>query len=403
MKKEEYVVNNIAQFLEIIEKNNISEYVYRGQNEPYFSICANGFRSYSGSWNADKIYDLNYIYKAFKNRVIGQLSISEQKDFLAFCQHHGIPTNLIDISYSPLIALFFACDGKDEIKFSLTELVGDYSVQNLAEDESLQKMLIHNFINESKKPYYSPFAQTYMIKKERLVDISDLVIKIQGESLFEKLLVDSNLIHNLLEHIEKKFASIGEGISNRWLENLSYEYVKIVGKNKLIEKIQELVKQKQDSLCFQSDGFCDTVSQYEYGSILLEKYKEAGRISTDCIYIFLLMEMLNDLKNNPRNCSVNLDIYFTYQPPEFFKRMSNQQSLFIYQPYLFTSEEIYNYNVLNLQNINPDILIEIDDYSNVLNNLSILGINSGTIYGDMDNIAKSILRTSGKLLEKNKE
>jgi hypothetical protein len=68
-------------------------------------------------------FDLAFRFKrpiAFNNmveeyyRIIGNNLTDMQRDnFLAFSQHHGIPTNLIDFSYSPLISLFFSCYGSN--------------------------------------------------------------------------------------------------------------------------------------------------------------------------------------------------------------------------------------------------------------------------------------------------
>jgi len=121
-------VKSISEYLSIIEELGISEYVYRGQNEPYYSIEASGFRPYLGGWDSDKIYDMEHLHSAFYNRIIGQISENQKKHFLAFCQHHGIPTNLVDMSYSPLVALFFACDGKNVQRFSIQEILGSSSL-----------------------------------------------------------------------------------------------------------------------------------------------------------------------------------------------------------------------------------------------------------------------------------
>lgn len=117
------------------------------------------------------------------------------------------------------------------------------------------------------------------------------------------------------------------------------------------------------------------------------------------IYTALLIEIISTLKNLPRKINLELDIYFTYQPPELFGRISSQQSFFIYQPYVYTNDGVYDYYELNVQSIIPDIHIEIDNYQNILYELNILGINNGTIYGDFDNIAKAILKSPSRLIK----
>lgn len=104
----------------------------------YFSIGVSGFRPYQGSWNSDEIYDMEYLRSTFYNRIIRQISESEKKNFLAFCQHHGILTNLVDMN------------------FSLSDLIGNETIENLEQDTSLQKMLIPNLINQASKTFTSP-------------------------------------------------------------------------------------------------------------------------------------------------------------------------------------------------------------------------------------------------------
>lgn len=413
MKK--YNINKISSYFSILEENDISSYIYRGQNEPYFSIGASGFRPYQGGWDSDKIYDMEYLRSTFYNRIIGQISESEKKHFLAFCQHHGIPTNLVDMSFSPLVALFFACDGKSELNFSLSDLIGNETIENLEQDTSLQKKLIHNLINRASKTFHSPFAQVYMIKKERLIDITDIIIRLKGKNLFEELLTDEELALNLFELIKIHFKSINIDTLKVWIKNLLKSYIEICELHESIIS-SELLYNKVKNILSHNDEF--NIQDYEE---LSEVFTESSLIKSTIktlfsldtmtfnspisntafasIYTALMIEIFGTLKNLPRKINLELDIYFTYQPPELFGRISSQQSFFIYQPYVYTNDGVYDYYELNVQSIIPDIIIEIDNYQKILYELNILGINNGTIYGDFDNIAKAILRSPDNLIK----
>lgn len=406
MKK--YKVDSLSKYLALIEGNNISDFIYRGQSEPYFSIQASGFRPYCGGWDSDMIYDMPYLHTSFYNRVIGQLSEDERKYFLAFCQHHGIPTNLVDVSYSPLVALFFACDGKSERKFTLSEFIGDMSIDDFEKDSSCQNTFIHNLINQVKKPFYSPYAQIYMLKKERLINVTDLIVELNGKNLFEELLTDEILTIKLLKAIKEHFKSIKCATLNVWLKNILEEYVSINELNSFLslsDELHSVIKSalKSDDIDYK-DIFRALEKDYKFGlfqNVLIHE-PLTFQIDSDIIatlYTIILIEILDTLKNAPQKVNIDLDIYFTYQPPQLFERISNQQSFFIYQPYLYTNDGVYNYCELNIQSISADVIIEIDNYSNISKELQLLGIDKGTIYGDIDNIAKSVLNSSGKLFK----
>ncbi|MEG0368175.1 MAG: FRG domain-containing protein, partial [Coprobacillus sp.] len=336
MKK--YKIDSISKYLSIIEKNGISNYIYRGQNEPYYSIEASGFRPYLGGWSSDKIYDMEHLHQAFQNRVIGQLSEDEKRHFLAFCQHHGIPTNLVDVSYSPLVALFFACDGKVDMKFSLEELISNKSIDELERDKSLQEMLIHNLINQARKPFHSFFAQTYLIKRERIIDISNLIAKLNGKSLFEELLLNKKIAHELLELIDKEFVSIDKTTLKDWLKNLIKTYIDISevdGATMWSDNLYKDIKALFDECEIFNDIFYQKLykilSSWEESILFSNQFEEfnimfsLNQTSIATMYTLLLIEVLNSLKNFPRKVNIDLDIYFTYQPPELFERISSQQ------------------------------------------------------------------------------
>lgn len=54
-------VSTVSEYINELEKIEMEKYIFRGQNEPYFGIKANGFRNYLGGWTSDKIYNTDEI------------------------------------------------------------------------------------------------------------------------------------------------------------------------------------------------------------------------------------------------------------------------------------------------------------------------------------------------------
>jgi len=136
-----YTIKNISTFLHLIEKvkkaeeakNNKADFIYRGQREdkslrPRLArLVPRGQRG-----NIERL-----MFDEFKRTSVALTDFQPQTDwdFLAIAQHHGLPTRLLDWTYSALAALWFAVDkepanvkGKeqDAVVWMLKTAVGDF-------------------------------------------------------------------------------------------------------------------------------------------------------------------------------------------------------------------------------------------------------------------------------------
>ena len=91
-----YIVHR-KTMLDILER--ALEYV-DNENNRYEKRQASAFRK-SGNF----MQSINEYYSLIGHRI----SETERQNFLAFSQHHGLPTSLLDVTSNPLYALFFAC------------------------------------------------------------------------------------------------------------------------------------------------------------------------------------------------------------------------------------------------------------------------------------------------------
>lgn len=381
----EFTVSTVTEFLNLISQNNYNHYIFRGQNEAFEGIQASGFRPYKGGFYSDTFYDIEGMKKEYFNKVIRKISSDERQHFLAFCQHHGLPTNIVDFTSSPLVALFFACNEKEN----------------------------------------NTLAEVYLINKNRLIDITDILISHDSQNFLELLIKNNNVQQQVLHKIEKLFVENRDAFV-QWILNLIELYdrhqLNLYGETASsfedMESEQELSlsyfknKIKNEGINTLYDLYTYVLNEledeeYTYGDRYFVEDVEGIKNSNEAVgarvYLALLLNLLQNFIDFKERIDLQLDIYFTYQPPDLFDRIINQKGLFVYQPFLYDIEEVYEYGVLNYQYVIPDITIKVDNYNSVLKELNFLGVNLESIYGDFDNIAKSIKFNNYLLLQEKQE
>ena len=82
----EIVVKSLSDYMKLFSSEKLTNYIYRGEPTNYHSTISSALRG--------KEYPFIQMKNEFKREIYHRLSADEKKDFLAFAQHHGIPTNL---------------------------------------------------------------------------------------------------------------------------------------------------------------------------------------------------------------------------------------------------------------------------------------------------------------------
>lgn len=369
----DYEVNSVAEYIGLIkelqEKSKYPLY-YRGQSKKYDRLDATAFRMNLQSKGFLRHgYPFKDIIEDFKYEVWNEIDIDTRKRFLAFCQHHGIPTNLLDFTENPLIALYFAV---------------------------------------SHEKYITEPGYIHIINRP-VLDMTDIIeeYSILGKSIFELTFSDDiDLLKKVLNKFNTfeikypnlfytKFKQLNEDIKHfNKLENREYIY-----DDTEIATIDDKIFDEVDNINKENKHHID-IPVYE--NILLtetekfifeELYYKSDFQSNVVAYLFYLRyfrKLLNIEHKWPEY--INGLLPMMYKPILNFKRGINQKGIFIYQDYYeqnpLSFEGYVDYTV---QKIETDYIIKVTDSKyEIKTTLDLLNINKKFAYGDFESIADYI-------------
>jgi hypothetical protein len=152
-KDNTFQVSNLSEYVSLLNRIKVTNVAfYRGENKFYKHRIASAFRP---NQSGVLLFEFEKLVYVFYREVYNSIFENDKKHFMAFAQHHFIPTNLIDITTNPLSALWFACDGGDEDEdgfvycFDNTYIdITDFISENIMEFDVIRRLFL---VPETKK------------------------------------------------------------------------------------------------------------------------------------------------------------------------------------------------------------------------------------------------------------
>lgn len=419
-------VSSLSEYMSALEKYDLKDHISRGESRGYDTIIASAFRPYQkykeffGPKQLDEFY--NYIGN--------DLSSLQTEHFTALAQHSGLPTHLIDFSYSPLVSLFFACncdeadlqqDGfiyfiaKHRLLGLDPHIKAGYSCDVLKPVDHAEGSGVIDFwvkrLNLTNR-YFDYDHSSFLMEYQKTIH-SFLNLILNQEEYFDQSPIYFK-IKELLTAYKKQvyFCSDEAGYVNR-MDTSSFDEMTeglLIALERLCiilegaETVEDIIRNDgvrsrlaahsslnfmcgMDFLTYHPIGW----KQGDYDEFAAHKSTEIYLTWERILEILCVIAMEFSLYSTKND--FYLPFYGTYSPPNISGRVLMQNSIFICQLHhgsLRHLNEPEPWNILTTQQIHPDFTIQISNKEKVLRDLDTLGINLKTIFGDYDNIAKYI-------------
>jgi FRG domain len=138
--KSQVPVNSWEHLHSLLSNMTDTAWIFRGVSAPnHYPLASIGRELLNGTY---KMAQEERLFLEFKHRAVALIRAPEFTDWhwLAYAQHLGVPTRLLDWSSSPLVATFFALQGEAET------------------DRAIYYMQYSKFIHEVDEKEKSPFG-----------------------------------------------------------------------------------------------------------------------------------------------------------------------------------------------------------------------------------------------------
>ena len=221
---EPLVVHSLGEYIEAISAiNSINLKVYfRGQANEAWEVESSAYRHYYGLYSKGvapdfldeqmQMHNMNLIRDIKKLDALNDIAdIVLEKDLyaLAYCQHHGAKTNLIDFTSNPLIALWFACAGEKEQKKDAAVVYIENSFEMVNENSNLGDLLLPYKRSITPTIFIPPYFDRRIIAQQSILlllpsgkmiahEYRSVVIKAEAKPEILKKLREIGISRNVL-------------------------------------------------------------------------------------------------------------------------------------------------------------------------------------------------------------
>ena len=172
-------ISNLADYINQIDKITHPEiaYLYRGQENEAWRVTSSAYRRLEKQVDADPDL-LDDLFVGYVKQIVDEVQLkypSTYRDLfplecMAHLQHNKVSTGLIDFTFSPLVALWFACDSREDANGKILVLENNSGrIEEIKTKMRLQQELDAFFDADQAQWYlWSPTLDSRAVDTERM-------------------------------------------------------------------------------------------------------------------------------------------------------------------------------------------------------------------------------------------
>jgi len=387
-------ITSLQGYIEEINQNYSGNFFFRGESQDFGKTknLASGYRWLNDN-TGRKVQDLINMRCEYFRDIGAHLNSQEIENFITYAQHHGLPTELLDITENPLVALYFAVSDADKKRVE-EKCVCVKEKCVCVEEKSADDAIIYIF-NDNK------YTENMKASNHQTQFLSDLdqpeLFKLNGRNI-ENQYFDFKWARDINTAPDKRLMVLDDSREEHKIKSDQVDdFLISLFAESDTKSMKKAIRDEINSLYSDIDKYSNLNKNLQSSRILPVPDTRQNAKSFAKMIIPYITEFMQ-LKQGEYFPPLK---YIHITPSIIFDRMRNQQGSFIYQ----LSTELEDTEGMDIRNtdglpicvgnsvVQPikefaSITIDADFKGKILNQLDSIGINQKFIFSDDDNVAQ---------------
>ena len=215
-------ISNLADYINQIDKitDPKKSYIYRGQENEAWRVTSSAYRRLEkqiGTVSNSLSGFLPDLFVGYLKQIVDEIQLKDPSTYtdlfplecMAHLQHNKVATGLIDFTFNPLVALWFACDNREKTNGKVLVIENDNeTIEEITTKDSLQQSIDEFFdVDQGQWSLWAPTLDSLAVDTQRMTMQQSVFLfglpEVTGEMITQEIVIRSEHKENLRTALTK--------------------------------------------------------------------------------------------------------------------------------------------------------------------------------------------------------